>query len=201
MGRDDLLIIQVARLSPIKDHATAIRALKIAARRIGAMRLALVGDGRESEVLRRLVVQEGMESRVRFLGLRTDVPRLLAAADIFLLSSLSEAAPLSVMEAMAAGLPVVATRVGGVDELVVDGLTGLLAPAGDPTALAEAMIRLVESPGLLRRMGRAGRERAHATFSEARMHGRYRAIYGEMLGHRAPSTGLQLLRGTRNPTS
>ena len=86
-----------------------------------------------------------LESQVRFLGSRADVPRLLHAADIFLLTSISEGIPLTVIEAMAAGLPVVATRVGGVPEIVEEGRTGWLAPSGNDEQLAAAILRLAES--------------------------------------------------------
>ena len=105
-----------------------------------------------------------MESAVRLAGERDDVGELLAAADLFVLSSRSEGLPLSILEAMAAGLPVVASDVGGVPELVVDGETGLLVPPGDPHALAAAIDRLLDDPDLRRRLGAAGRLRVSEQF-------------------------------------
>jgi glycosyltransferase involved in cell wall biosynthesis len=109
------------------------------------------------------------------------VARLLAAADLFLLSSVSEGIPLTVIEAMCAGLPVVCTRVGGTAEVVIDGETGLLTPAGDDAAIAGAILRLLGDPVMRQRMGNRGRERARELFSEATMANHYAALYEEML--------------------
>jgi glycosyltransferase involved in cell wall biosynthesis len=106
---------------------------------------------------------------------------LLQASDVFLLTSLSEGMPLAVIEAMAAGLPVVATNVGGIAEVVDADRTGLLAPPGHADQLAEAVSRLAENVPLRRAMGQRGRERAHVAFGEERMIARYSAIYREML--------------------
>jgi glycosyltransferase involved in cell wall biosynthesis len=116
------------------------------------------------------------------LGLRKDVARLLAGADLFLLTSISEGIPLTLIEAMAAGLSVVSTRVGGVPEVVTDGETGLLAPVGDAVALGQAICKLAANPSQRTQMGRVGLQRAEALFSEQRMHSRYRQLYREMLG-------------------
>ena len=98
------------------------------------------------------------------LGERADVPELLAAADVFVLSSASEGAPLSILEAMAAGLPVVASNVGGIAELVEDGVTGLLVPPADPVRLAQALARVLDDRDLRQRLGTAGRARARERF-------------------------------------
>ena len=127
----------------------------------------------------------GLGSHVRRLGVRTDVGRLLGAADAALLSSVSEGIPLSLIEAMAAGLPVVATRVGGVPEIVEDGRSGLLVPAGDDEAMAERILRLATNPALGRQLGQAGRERAQALFSEERMTAEYARMYREMTEKKA----------------
>jgi glycosyltransferase involved in cell wall biosynthesis len=134
----------------------------------------LIGEGPERTGIQNLVRQRGLEPFVRFLGLRTDVGRLLQAGDLVLLSSISEGIPLTLIEAMAAGLPVVSTNVGGVGEVVEDGRTGLLAPAGDDAALAEKILRLADSPELRRQMGQFGRKRAQ-------MHGLYLRLYQEMV--------------------
>jgi len=178
---DDLMLIQVARLDYLKDHATAIRTVERLVPRKGNARLVLVGEGPERATIQDLVRDRGLEGHVKFLGLRTDVPRLLAAADIALLTSISEGIPLTLIEAMAAGLPVVATRVGGVPEVVVDGETGLLAPAGDDRALAELVFRLVATPDLLEDLGVKGRDCAVSLFSEVQMHAAYCRVYEEML--------------------
>jgi glycosyltransferase involved in cell wall biosynthesis len=177
----DLVACQVGRLEPIKDHATALRALgRVVARRPEA-RLVLVGDGPEKGRLHELAGRLGLLSQIRFLGMRYDVPRVLAGADLLLLSSTSEGIPLALIEGMAAGLPVVSTNVGGVPEVVVHGTTGLVAPAGDEAALAGAILRLAEDASLRRQMGENGRQRAQTMFSEDRMYARYCALYNEML--------------------
>lgn len=177
----ELLLIQVARLDYLKDHATALRALRRLADRAPEARLVLVGEGPEESTIRALIAELGLEDRVRALGLRKDVPRLLAAADVALLTSVSEGIPLTLIEAMAAGLPVVSTNVGGVAEVVVDRLTGLLAPSGDDDALAEAVASLADAPEARRRMGALGRERAHELFSDSRMHDEYHTHYEAMI--------------------
>jgi glycosyltransferase involved in cell wall biosynthesis len=175
------LILQVARLDALKDHATALRTLaQVVGRGIKA-RLVLVGEGPEESTIRQLVHQYNLESRVCLLGLRTDIPRLLSAADLFLLTSVSEGIPLTLIEAMAVGLPIISTRVGGVEEVIEDGKTGLLAPRGDDAALAEKVLHLLHDGSLRRQMGEFGRARAQALFSDQQMHDRYFGLYCEML--------------------
>lgn len=191
VGPDDLVLLHVARLDPIKDHATAVRAVGRVARARPDVRLVLAGGGPEEEAVGALVRREGLGPHVLALGPRDDVPRLLAAADLVMLTSFKEGVPLSLLEGMAAGLPVVATRVGGIPEVVDEGRTGLLAPPGDDAALAEAVLRLAADPALRERMGRAGRERAEGLFSEGRMHAAYARIYRELgprAGGRVPSS-------------
>lgn len=181
VGPNDLAVIQVARLDYLKDHLTAIRALGRVAARHPQVRLVLVGEGPERQKIEAEVRQRRLTAHVRFLGLRKDVARLVPAADVFLLTSISEGIPLTLIEAMAAGLPVVSTRVGGVPEVVVEGRTGLLAPAGDDSALAEHILSLATDAARRQRMGHAGRQRAHSMFSEEQMHASYRRLYEEVL--------------------
>jgi glycosyltransferase involved in cell wall biosynthesis len=180
LGPAGPVIIQVARLDELKDHPTALRCLVRVIREEPAARLVLVGDGPEETAIRALVEQLGLTQSVLFLGVRKDVPRLLQAADILLLSSISEGIPLAVIEAMCAGLPVVCTNVGGTSEVISDSQTGLLAPAGDDAALADALLRLHRDPDFRRRLGENGRARAQELFSEERMARRYLAIYERM---------------------
>ena len=184
---DGQALVQVARLDYLKDHATALRALRRLIHRLPGARLILVGEGPEEPAIRALTAELGLEGRVRMLGLRKDVPRLLAAADIALLTSISEGIPLTLIEAMAAGLPVVSTNVGGVAEIVVDRQTGLLAPSGDDAALAEAIALLVGNAEARRRLGALGRERARELFSVHRMHAEYHKHYGNMIDARTLS--------------
>ncbi|HKI37098.1 MAG TPA: glycosyltransferase [Gemmataceae bacterium] len=182
VGPDDFVLLQVARLDPLKDHATAVRAVAGVAQRRPDVRLVLVGEGPDFPAIQELVGKRQLDSVVRLLGLRTDVPRLWAGADAALLTSVSEGIPLTLLEAMAARLPVVSTNVGGVPEVVEDGRTGLLAAAGDDEGLARQILRLAEDSELRRAMGEAGRCRAEERFDEARMLGAYRRLYHEMLG-------------------
>lgn len=167
------LALAVGNLYPVKDHATLLRA---AAPRPG-LAVAIAGRGGEEERLRALAHALGIADRVRLVGLRDDVPRLLAAADVFVQPSLSEGLPLAVLEAMAAALPVVASRVGGIGEAVIDGKTGVLVPPADPGALASALARVLDTQSCREALGSAGRARTEEEFSVARMARRYRALY------------------------
>ncbi len=165
-------IVSVGRLVLPKDCWTlgaALRALEP-----GSFRATVVGEGPQRPFL------TGIPS-VELAGERDDVPDVLARADVFVLSSRSEGMPISVLEAMAAGLPVVATAVGGVPEIVVDGETGLLVPAGDADALADALRRLLADAALRRRQGAAGRRRAELLFDVPRFRAAHLALYDRLL--------------------
>jgi glycosyltransferase involved in cell wall biosynthesis len=177
---EDFVILKVARLDPVKDHLTAVRTLELVAASLPNARLVIVGEGPERPAIEELVRRRSLTGCVRLLGLRRDIPRVLAAADVFLLTSVSEGVPLTLIEAMAAGVPVVATRVGGVGEVVQDGVTGLLAPAGSHGELCAALLRLAGDSDLRRRMAHHGRERA-TLFSEDRMLAGYAQLYRDML--------------------
>jgi len=178
---DDFVILQVARMDYLKDHATAIRTIARLASPCPQVKLLLAGEGPELEKVQGQVHQLNVSPHVRFLGLRKDVPRLLAAADLFLLTSISEGIPLTVIEAMAAGLPVVATRVGGMGEVVQEGTTGLLASSGDDAGLADHVLKLIADPALRCRMGEHGRQRVHRVFSQEQMLAGYMKLYQEQL--------------------
>jgi L-malate glycosyltransferase len=181
---DECLVVQVARLDTIKDHKTAIRAVALALRQAPRVRLLIVGDGPEQAAIEREIADHSLHAQVTMLGLRRDVPRLLAAADVFLLTSLSEGIPVTIIEAMAAGVPVVSTAVGGVPELIEDGVTGLLAPAGDAPRLADALVRLATDPHARATLAEQAKSRASKEFSEQTMIDHYDRIYGEMLARR-----------------
>ncbi len=181
IGARDLLLLQVARLNYLKDHLTAVRTMAQVVRQRPDARLLLVGDGEERPRIEHEIARLNLSDVVRIMGRRDDVGRLLPAADLFLLTSLTEGIPLTLIEAMAAGLPVVSTRVGGVAEVVDEGATGLLAPPGQADALARHLLRLAGNPALRSVMGRRGRERAHALFAERQMHEHYRRLYADML--------------------
>ena len=180
--RDDhLLYVYVARLSPPKDPFCLLRAFAIAVSQNDNLRLLFAGNGPLRSDVEERVKALGLNNYVRFLGVRTDIPEILAAADVFVLSSRWEGNPLSVMEAMAAGKPVVATAVGGVPELVEEGVSGILVPPQNPEALAEAMIRLAQNSALRRKMGEAARRRAEERFGVERMAREYERLYTKLL--------------------
>ena len=170
-------IANVARFHPVKDHPTLLRAFLEVSRARADVDLLLVGDGSLRGELEALANDLGVAARVRFLGVRNDVADVLRAVDLFALTSVSEAASITLLEAMAAGLPVVVTAVGGNPELVRDGIDGLLAPRGDHHAIAAAMLRLLGDADLARAMGRAGAERVRTQFRIDRTIERYYELY------------------------
>jgi glycosyltransferase involved in cell wall biosynthesis len=183
LGLDDRPVaIIVARIDGHKGHENLLRALALLKRSPACPMLLIVGDGSEKRRMELLAVQLGLDpERARFLGYRSDIADLLAACDLFVLPSDSEGLPLSVLEAMAHGLPVVATRVGGIPELVGDGRTGLLVPPGDVSALAAALARLTVFPDLRLQLGEAGAARVRDEFSFDGMTAQYEAIYAKLL--------------------
>lgn len=180
------LIVSVGRLKAPKDFITLVRAL---ARLNGdSYEAQIVGDGPDRAGVEAELRRAGLEDRVRLVGERPDVPALLAEADAFVLSSRSEGLPVSVLEAMAAELPVVASHVGGVPELVVEGRTGFLVPPEDPDALALALERLVDDPDLRRHLGAAGRVRAETQFNPNGFRRAHLELYAaELARHSLPS--------------
>ncbi len=167
----------VARLTPEKDIATLLRAVALIAPHARNLRLEVAGDGPCMGELVKLVGELHLGERVRLLGQVREVPQLLARASLFVLPSRTEGLSLTLMEAMASGLPVLAARVGGNPEVVAEGTTGLLVPPGDPEALAEALLRLWHEPDLRQRLGQAGRQRALERFDVRRMVAEYERLY------------------------
>lgn len=149
----------VARFHPIKDHAMLLRAFARTARAVADVDLLLAGDGPLRPELEAQTRALGLDDRVRFLGVRSDVPDVLLAADVFALTSIAEAASITLLEAMATGVPVVVTNVGGNPELVQDGVQGVLVPRGDAEATAEAFVSLLTDQVRARQLGSAGRQR------------------------------------------
>jgi glycosyltransferase involved in cell wall biosynthesis len=168
--------ISVARFAEPKDFPTLLAAMQ----GLDGVHLDLVGDGPLLDAMQAKAAALGVADRVHFLGRRADVPALLAAADGFVLSSHSEGFPISTLEAMRAGLPVVVSRVGGAPEAVAEGETGFVAPPADPAALRARLADLAASPELRRRMGAAGRARFLDSFSFERMYERTMAVYAEL---------------------
>jgi glycosyltransferase involved in cell wall biosynthesis len=158
------LVGSLGRLHPQKGFSDLLTAFAQVRQRVSSVRLFVAGDGELRDDLEAQARSLGIAAAVTFAGVRADVSEILAALDVFVLPSLWEGMPNAVLEAMAAGLPVVATAVGGTPEVVVDRVTGLLVPPQDPGALARAIERLLRDPGLRRTMGRAGRRRVERHF-------------------------------------
>jgi len=171
------VVTTVARLAPPKDFHTLLDAVRRIRRPI---RLLLVGDGELRPDVEREIARCGIADRVLLLGERRNVPAILKASDIFVLSSRKEGMPQAIIEAMFAGLPVVATRVGGVPELVTAGKTGYLVPVGSAAAIADAVDGLADDPELRHRLGDAGRLRARERFTVDRMLRRKAELYSTL---------------------
>lgn len=183
------VVTVVGSLYPVKGHRHLLEAAPQILALCPATVFLLAGRGDCEAELRAQAARLGLETRVRFLGLRGDVPALLALGDVFVQPSLSEGLSIAILEAMAAGRPVVTTRVGGNPELVLDGETGLLVEPADPPALAAAVTRLLTDTREARRLGASGLERARRCFSTAAMVRDYEAIYDEALGGPAATAG------------
>lgn len=184
VGDDELLLVAVGNLYPVKGHIVLLRALALLAERgkTSGLTVAIAGRGGEEPALRDFARQAGIEGCVRLLGYREDVGDILAAADIYAMPSLSEGLPLALLEAMAVGLPVVASRVGGIPEVVTDGDDALLVAPGDPAALAGAIERLIDDEQLRTRVGDAARRTAERDYTLDAMLDRYEAIYDAVSG-------------------
>lgn len=179
----------VASLSPIKDHATLLRAISLLVPKWPAVRLVLVGDGPERDSLRQLASQIGLGDVVRFAGLRPQLPSFHFLFDISVLSSVSEGFPNSLVEAMAAGRPIVATNVGGVPDAVRERENGLLVAPADAGAFAAALEQLLASPQRREAMGAAGATRARTEFHARHVVGSLEDLYDRLL-RPGPHNGL-----------
>ncbi len=199
-------ILMVARFAPPKDHLSVLRAL---AGMHNDFKLWFVGEGLTVPQVRTEVLRLGFGDRVVFLGARNEVPELLSKAHIFVLASDYEGLPISILEAMRAGLPVVASDVGGVPECVHHDQTGFLVPRSDVNRLRESLGRLIASPILRERMGQAGRKLFQQQFTAPRMIRETLSIYGAVLAgspHQAgigisPSRVRQTIATTRTSRS
>ena len=178
LGGEGPLVLTPARLNEQKGHSVLLEAIA----QVPGARFVLAGDGPEREVLESLTARLGIADRVLFLGRRSDIPQLLAACDVFALPSLYEGSSLAVLEAMAAGIPIVSSAIGGTDELLDDGRSGLLVPPGDPAALAAALNRVIGDPELRRDLATAARERLDRGLKREQMADRVTGVYRELLG-------------------
>lgn len=170
LGPEAKLIVNVANMhSAIKGHADLIEAARTVCASVPQAKFVLVGDGEQRPRLQEQVRKAGLGEFFLFLGQRKDIPEVFSCCDLFVLASHAEGLPNALLEAMAAGLPVVATGVGGVPEIIEDGISGLLVPPGNQTALAEAVLRALQDSRLRARLARAGQERVRKHFSLDRL--------------------------------
>ena len=183
---DEKLVIHISNFRPVKRAEDVIRVFAKLNEAVGA-RLLMIGDGPERPRAIELASALGVSGRVSFLGSFPRVEALLGVSDLFVLPSATESFGLAALEAMASGVPVVASRTGGIPEVVVSGEQGFLCEVGDTDAMAEAAIRLLSDEALHARMARAARERAMREFSEARIVPRYEEAYALALSRREAS--------------
>ncbi|HEY3787244.1 MAG TPA: glycosyltransferase [Urbifossiella sp.] len=181
---DRRFIIHVARHHPVKDQATLLRGFALAAPALPDVDLLMVGDGPLRSELEDLARELRIHHRVNFLGIRSDIAELMRTAEVFALTSLSEAASLTLLEAMASGLPAVVTDVGGNGEIIRQEREGLLFPRGDATGCATAFRRLFQDPEWAAELGATGRNRIGKHYRLKRTVDRYFDLYGRLMGIR-----------------
>jgi glycosyltransferase involved in cell wall biosynthesis len=184
LAPENRLMVAVGNLYPVKGHVHAIDALALLKSRHPSVHLAISGRGDLESALLERAREHGLEHRVHLLGLRADVPAVLAAADLFVLPSLSEGLPLALLEAMFAGCPIVATDVGQVRVALANGTAGILVEPGDAAALAAALDRLLSDPAEARRLGGIAALHAAGEYELSRMVQRYAGLYEKALGAR-----------------
>jgi glycosyltransferase involved in cell wall biosynthesis len=178
---DQPVVMTIGRLAPMKGQRQLIESTPDLLARFPGLAVLIVGEGHLHRQLAEQADALGVAGCVRLMGHRPDARLLLDAADVFVLPSRHEGMPLVAMEAMEAGLPVVATRVIGSEEVVVHGETGLLSPAGNVPALGGALAKLLADPALRARLGRAGRQRYVDHFTRQRMAEQTRGVYAAVL--------------------
>jgi glycosyltransferase involved in cell wall biosynthesis len=186
---DRRLVAHAGRLEPQKDFRTYLRAAAMVAAEIRDVDFLVMGEGGERAELEALASRLGIAARVRFTGLRHDVPRILGGVDVLALTSIFEGFPNVALEAMATGAVAVATDVGGCRELVASGETGFLVPARAPAAVAASVLRVLRDPALARRLATAARRRVETTFGV------------EVMAERTGAAYLDLLRAKRPPAA
>jgi len=201
LARDEPLIVSVGNLYPVKGHQHLIDAVGMLAATHPRAHVAICGRGDMSDALSTRARALGLSDRFHLLGLRSDVPSVLAAADVFVLPSLSEGLPLALLEAMFAACPIIASDVGDVAVALGHGDAGMLVDAGNASALARALDLLLSDPGRARQLGERAIRRATAEYDVCHMVHRYRAVYDDLIGGRASRANLRHASNTHPPFS
>jgi glycosyltransferase involved in cell wall biosynthesis len=186
--KEGFTLITVGRLAPAKNYGTLLRSVALARRDVPDLALWMLGDGAEADSLRRLAGELGISDAVRFWGEQSDVGCWLQRADLFVMSSISEGLPISILEAMAAGLPAIVTDVGGMPEVIQMSESGTIVGAGDAEALAAAIVDYAARRDQLVTLGRRAANCYERHFTPQRMTADYQALYERCLRHRAAAT-------------
>jgi glycosyltransferase involved in cell wall biosynthesis len=195
---DTHLVLFIGRLRPVKGVEFGIRAFAAALKQHPKMHLALAGEGELLQQLQAISVELGIADNVTFLGVRNDLPDLLAAADSLIMPSLNEGFPRVAIEAMASGTPVIATNVGGNPEAIIDEETGILVPSKDVPALTAALVRLVTDDQLQERLGSAGKERSNQNYSVEKYTSRLDELYSQLLNIAPAQSENSIAQGSNN---
>ena len=179
VAEDEVLVVAVGNLYEVKGHRVLLESLARLAPPGAVLpcHVAIAGQGHLESEIRAIVDARGWRDHVRLLGVRDDIPDILAAADVYAMPSLSEGLPLALIEAMMAGTAIVASRVGGIPEAVLDGTHALLVPPGDPAELGEALGRLIGDRDLRARLGAAAAQRANLRYNVTAMTDAYESLY------------------------
>jgi glycosyltransferase involved in cell wall biosynthesis len=188
LAPEDRVLLAIGNLYPVKGHRYAVEALALLRERDPKLHLLIAGRGELDDALRKQAEALGVVDRLHLLGLRSDIPNLLAAADVFVLPSLSEGLPLALLEAMFAGRPIVASDVGEIRNVLANGDAGMLVPAGDAPGLAAALATLLEAPTHAQELASRARHRAQLEYDVSRMVGRYAEVYDGLLSPRRHAT-------------
>jgi N-acetyl-alpha-D-glucosaminyl L-malate synthase BshA len=178
----DIVVAHVSNFRAVKRVEDAVYAMCMVTKRAPDAKLMLIGDGPERHRIERLIDQMDLRRNITLTGYRSDVPELLRCADTLVLPSETESAPLTILEAMSTGLPVIATRVGGVPEIIEDGRTGFLVPLKHPEDIAEKILELHGDRDKLRRMGAAARQAILERYSTEKVVQQYLDVYEQVAG-------------------
>jgi glycosyltransferase involved in cell wall biosynthesis len=185
LSREVKVVGIVGRLVPIKAVDLFLDAARLVATSVLEARFVVIGDGELWDELHQVATTLGLDDKVYFTGWLDDLPAVYSDLDLVVCCSKSEGTPASLIEAGAAGRPVVGTRVGGMADIITDGVNGILVPSGDLRALAGAITRLVSDPELASRMGQAGRRMSLERNGAARLSTEIDSLYGQLLASRA----------------